>query len=276
MSIPDLTTLRARMRFPTERKFLSKAAPSAASAGRLSSLWASAGGDVGATPSTAAVPDRTTLGALGQVNGGSPALRMLYAQALQSAGGATPRPSTVLIADRLSHQGGLSGTVTTAQTTNLPTAALTRYTTAKNVQAALEIYSTIGTTQTTVSVSYTNDAGTSGRTSPDMLFGGTGFREASRLIPIPLAAGDTGIKSVESVTVLASTGTAGSFGVTLYRIINVIPYAQVERLLLASPLHHAGGFGLEEVLDDACIFFIMSGDGSPPGPIGGMLNFSED
>lgn len=276
MSIPDLTTLRARMRLPTDRRFVMKAAPAAASAGRLHSLWLSAGGDAGAAPTTAAAPDRTTLGALGQTNGGAAVLRLLYAQMMQSAGGTTPRPSSIMVADRLSQQGGLSGTVTSAQTTNLPTAALTRYTNAKNVQAALEIYATIGTTQTTVSVSYTNDAGTSGRTSPDMLLGGTGYRETSRLIPIPLAAGDTGIKSVESVTVLASTGTAGNFGVTLYRIINVIPYSLVERFMLASPLHQTGGFGLEEVVDDACLFFIMSGDGSPPGPIGGMLHFSED
>jgi hypothetical protein len=36
---------------------------------------------------------------------------------------------------------------------------------------------------------------------------------------VPLANGDTGVRSVESVTVLATTGTAGDFGVTIARQI---------------------------------------------------------
>lgn len=275
MAIPDLTTLRARMRFPTERKNFSKGAATGA-IGRASSLWTITGGDVGAAPTTAAAPDRTTLGALGQVNGGSPALRMLYAQFTGSAGGTTPRPASFEFADRLSHQGGLSGTVTTAQTTNLPTAALTRYTSAKNVCAAIEIYTQIGTSQSTVTCSYTNEAGTNGRISPAILIGGTGFREAGRFMILPMQAGDKGVKSVESVTLAGTTATAGAFGITLFRPLFLVPATQVERLMLTSPLFHMGGFGLDERIDDECLFAIATGDGATVGPVGGMMHFSED
>jgi hypothetical protein len=42
------------------------------------------------------------------------------------------------------------------------------------------------------------------------------------LIPIPLQAGDTGVESIESVTVTATTGTAGNFGVCLFKPLAMI------------------------------------------------------
>lgn len=119
-----------------------------------------------------------------------------------------------VLIDRLSHQGGLSGTVTTAQTTNLPTAALTRYTSGVGVYAALEVYTAVGATDALWTVSYTNQAGTAGRTASWLMAdtpGGNSFH------PIPLVGSDTGVRSVESVTLTPSTGTAGNFGVTLFK-----------------------------------------------------------
>lgn len=126
----------------------------------------------------------------------------------------------VCVIDLLNHHNGMSAIVTTEQTTNLPsgsTAALTRYTSGEGVMIGLVIYTIIGTTATTVTVRYTNSSGTGSRTSTATTFGGTGFREANILIPIPLQAGDTGVRSVEGVTVTATTGTAGSFGVSLFK-----------------------------------------------------------
>jgi hypothetical protein len=128
----------------------------------------------------------------------------------------------MLLVDLLNVSGGLSGIVTSAQTTNLPTAALTRYTSGEGVMAGIVIYTTLGTTATTISINYTNQAGTSGRISSVTSFGGTGFREPAILIPIPLQAGDTGIRSIESVTVAATTGTAGNFGVCLFKPLAMI------------------------------------------------------
>ncbi len=128
----------------------------------------------------------------------------------------------MLLVDLLNVSGGLNGTLTTAQTTNLPTAALTRYTSGEGVMAGIVIYTQIGSTATTATISYTNSAGTSGRTSIATSFGGTGFREVGVLLPIPLQAGDTGVESIESVTVTATTGTAGNFGVCLYKPLAMI------------------------------------------------------
>ena len=128
----------------------------------------------------------------------------------------------MLLVDLLNVSGGLNATLTTAQTTNLPTAALTRYTSGEGVMAGIVVYTQIGSTATTATISYTNSAGTSGRTSTATSFGGTNFREAGILIPIPLQAGDTGVESIESVTVTATTGTAGNFGVCLFKPLAMI------------------------------------------------------
>lgn len=120
------------------------------------------------------------------------------------------------LCDRLIHTGGYSASGAKTITTNLPTPALPRHTDGKGVFAALEIYTQIGTTATSATISYTNTNDVSGRTSPAVVFGGTGFRELGRFIKLPLQSGDLGIKSVESITI-GNTATAGSFGLTLYK-----------------------------------------------------------
>ena len=88
--------------------------------------------------------------------------------------------------------------------------------------AGIVIYTSVGGTATTVTLSYTNSAGVSGRTSTATSFGGGGFREVGVLLPIPLQAGDTGVESIESVTVTATTGTAGNFGVCMFKPLSMI------------------------------------------------------
>lgn len=206
----------------------------------------------GVAPSTAVVPTGSTAGALDFVNGASG--RVVIPSVMLN--GASFNPASFLLCDRLSHQGGLSGTVTTAQTTNLPTAALTRYTSGVGVMAALSIYSSIGTTATTFTVSYTNSAGTSGRISPETRISGTNSYQASTVLPIPLAEGDIGVKSVESVTVTATTGAAGNFGVVLYKPLYVLSMMARDTQNLGTIMGAGVCGGLEELVDNACLFFI--------------------
>ena len=160
----------------------------------------------------------------------------------------------MLLVDLLNVSGGLNGTLTTAQTTNLPTAALTRYTSGEGVMAGIVVYTTVGTTATTVTISYTNSAGTSGRTSTAISIGNTGFREAGVLLPIPLQAGDTGVESIESVTVTATTGTAGNFGVCMFKPLAMI---SLESATGAMPLDSVSTGciigSLAEIDPDACL-----------------------
>lgn len=129
---------------------------------------------------------------------------------------------SIIIVDRLVHQTGISGTTGT-QTSNLPTVPLPRYTDGKGVMMALRIYTQVGTAATDVTVSYTNQNGTAGRTSKIAIVGGTNNREAGRLILLSLQEGDTGVRSVQSVTLTVTTGTAGNMGIILFKPLAIVP-----------------------------------------------------
>ena len=192
------------------------AAASAPIAGRWVSLWMYEGVPAGGpTPTTVRAPDNTTDGSLKQASPGGGRQQWIL-----GSFGATSQAGTLLIYDRLLDIGGLSGTTTTAQTVG---GSITRNTGGEGNQIWVEINTIIGTTATTITASYTNQAGTSGRTTIATAFGGTGLREAQRMIPLPLQQGDTGVQSVQSVTVLASTTTAGNFGVVILQPLGLQP-----------------------------------------------------
>ncbi len=249
-AIADLTAYLAAFGSTARHIAMIKAVAGANDVNCVSSLWRSIGKpDQGAIPSTAAVPDRTTVGTFQQPNPGGGNEQFLSMWQLQAQARAT-----IIIADRLSHQGGLSGIVTGAQTTNLPTSALTRYTSGDGVFAAIEIYTQIGTTATTVTMSYTNQAGTSGQTSQPVVLGGTNRREVSKLIPMSLASGDTGVQAVASVNVVATTGTAGNFGVTLYKPLLMLPCLSESAFWSSGdPIQRLGGF-LPKIPNDAALW----------------------
>jgi hypothetical protein len=197
------------------------AAGAATVSGRFTSMWTynkSPGGTGAAPGGTARNPTRSTTGALGQANPGGG--RQKYLCGLQ---GVASGVGVLTLYDRLADISGLSGTNTAAQT--ITGLSVSRYTGTESVgnQIWLEIYSLIGTTATTVTVEYTNQDGTTGRTSQAVAIGGTGLREATRVIPVPLASGDTGVRAVTNIDLVASTGTAGDIGVTIARPLVNLP-----------------------------------------------------
>ena len=189
-------------------------------AGRGCSLWTYDGMPAGgAVPTSAAIPDRTTTGAIPFTAPGGSREKHLIGASI------TPLTAGVyLLYDRLLHIGGLSGTSTGSQTVQGSPAspALTRNTGGAGNMAWYEIYTIIGTTGTTLTMTYTNQGGTGSRTST-INIGATGFREVTRAQRIPLAAGDTGIQSIQSVQLTGTTGTVGNFGITIAQPLAWIP-----------------------------------------------------
>lgn len=196
------------------------AAANATVAGRLTSLWQyqKSRGGAGAVPTSSAIPTNATAGSLFQTDPGGGRQKFLTAMAAMS----NTTAGTLLMYDRLVHMGGLDATVTTAQTTNLPTTTLTRNTSGEGNFILLEIYTQIGVTGTTATVSYKNGAGTT-KTSQAVVLGGSGSREAQRGIIVPLADGDTSVKTIENLDLVATTGTAGNIGISICKPIASIP-----------------------------------------------------
>lgn len=201
-----------------ENSLFSKASV-ATTAGRWYSHWKSAGVPAaGATPASGAgeAPTSATTGAIKFSNpSGSDKKHLLRLLAGGSVSG------ILMLVDRLVHTSGLSGTSVAAQAVN--SVALTRRTDGVGVMVAIEVYTALGATPRTATISYTNQDGVAGR-SGTISIPATAL--ASEFIgPMTLQADDTGVLSVQTVTLSGSTGTAGDFGVTLYYVLATIPYS---------------------------------------------------
>lgn len=155
---------------------------------------------------------------------------------------------TLLLHDRIVQTSGLNANITGLQVVN--TVALTRHTTGNDVQCALEHYVQPGTTAVTATVTYTNQDGVVGKVG-SCTIGGSSTTENTRSAKrVTLAGGDTGVRSVESVQLSAGTGSAGGFGVVLYKPIVVFGVVEdTPRVLDWMDL------GLPEVSPSACLGF---------------------
>lgn len=231
--------------------------------GEFGSTWKSGGVQPppGVNPPSGAgeVPTRATLGAFGPPSnaGGSD---KLYLADHRIVGSQTALG--MLLYDRLVHTSGLVGNINTPQVIN--TVAVTRPdASGEGVLLVLECYTSLGATASTVTVSYTNQDGTAGRTSEAVAINGL---QTNDMLLIPLQSGDTGVRSVESVTLSASTGTAGNFGVTL---MYPITWGQERGLGGTTRVEHDWlDLGLPEIADDACLAFAITDSGSTSDIIG--------
>lgn len=245
------------------------AAAVATIAGRPASLWQYDGSPgAGVAPTSVAVPDNTTNGGLKQTDpGGGRQKWMTQAWATGLVGG------TILLYDRLLHIGNLNGTTATAQTVG---GTLTRYTDGLGNFVFAEIYTQIGATPASLTMSYTDETGTAGTansTSPAVQIGNTNFREVSRAVLMPLAAGDKGVKSVSSITATPSTGTAGNYGVV---IGHPLAYLAVGAPGAAGWRDFVTGLpGIPEVLTDACLALLWTPATVTPPELMGGLTFVE-
>ena len=234
--------------------------------GRGCSFWTYDGMPTGgAVPTSGAIPDRTTQGAIPftPATGGSD-------KYLIGAGITTLTAGVYLLYDRLFHEGGLDATSSAAQTIQGSPAspALTRYTGGTGNIAFYEIYTIIGTTSTTLTMTYTNQASTSGRTST-INIGATNFREVTRMQRIPLAAGDSGIQSIQQVQLAGSTLTAGNFGITIAQPLAWIPVNVAGTMGWRD--YTTGLPGIPVIDPDACLSLMFVAGANTPPEIYGTL-----
>jgi hypothetical protein len=258
MAISNADQLLAALGNDSSRIIIDKASVGNLVAGQLASLWRATGQPAqAAIPTTAAIPTSATLGAMGFANQVSPRSSYLAWLFLQSSLNAMSPE----VHDRVAHSGGGNLTLLTAQT-NIAVDVLTLGVSADRLGASnysdlqwwLEVYADGGATASNATIGVTYDNGTTGNLTVQAV-GGT--LRAGRLIPltplIPTAQQGRFIRGITSVTLSASTGTAGNFGFTATRPRTVLP------LPLASKTEVADWAmsGMPEIANDACLQLIM-------------------
>lgn len=157
---------------------------------------------------------------------------------------ATAVPSVLQLVDVIGYYPITTVTTTTAQTLSNAT-VFPRYADGAGLRAYLVARGTMGAGTPTIQISYTNQAGVAGRVVPVTLTAITAA-VAGHIVHsdptanhygcfIPLAAGDTGIQSIQTITINA-TMTSGSLALVVCRPLTSIPITvlgvQSERNLL--------------------------------------------
>lgn len=255
----------------SSRIVIDKASIGSVAAGNYVSLWRATGlPGQGAIPAAAAVCNNALTGAIGFTQQTAPATSYgayFYAVCSNSA-------MTVEVHDRLAHMGGLNGTLTTAQTVGIDFSTLTTDNLANRIGDAnysdiqwwLEWYTATGGTAVTATVAVTYNDGTTGTLSVSL----AATRPASQMIPlnglIPSAAAGKFIRAVTSVTLSATTGTAGSFGVTATR--PRMAYSCPVANFMPPPADWAA-LGLPEIFNSSCLFPIVLTSTTSTGTVRG-------
>ena len=253
MTITTRDGIIAGLASGADRVLIDKSSISNAAAGQVFSLWkAGTVPAAGATPTTAVVCMNADVGSVGFANQTAPATSYLDWVWLSFS----KDNSSVEVHDRLAHMGGLSGIVTTSQgalslVTTDPGAERIGAADYSDVQWFLEIYTALGSTgvNATVAVIYNDDS--TGNLAAIAL-GAT--PRASHLYPLLSESPGKWIKAVTGVTLSATTGTAGNFGITATRgrtIVGPAPIANVPVVMDWAQLGHS------EIPNSACLFFVM-------------------
>lgn len=176
---------------------------------------------------------------------------------------ATGVPSVLQLVDVQGYWPGINMNVNTAQT--LLGTPVHRYTDGAGCRLFLAARATTGATAHNIAMSYTNSANTAGCTLPV-----TVAATASAIVPhivhsgtaannygpfLPMASGDLGVKSVQTVTLSAASGTASTAVLVLAKPLATIP------LSIASLMTEKDFWNqlpsAPQIKDGACLGFIL-------------------
>lgn len=260
MTITSRDQLIDAMGNSSSRFILDKASIASQAAGSYVSMWRATGQPgQGAVPTTAAVCTTALTGAMGFAQQTAPATSYgAYMEVVTSNSA-----MTVEIHDRIAHMGGLNGTLTAAQTAGIDLSTLLSTSNVgarigdanySDVQWWLEWYTATGSTAATATVAVTYNDGTSGNLTAISL---AATRPASFMLSlnalIPAASSGKYIRAVNTVTLSATTGTAGNFGVTATRIrmASMCPVANLKTISNWADL------GFPEIGNSACLFPVV-------------------
>lgn len=166
----------------------------------------------------------------------------------------------VYLCDRLWHSGGYSNTTTTAQTVNSvawPARDAAGSTNGDGVMIAFEIRAGLGATpNASARITYTNSSGTGSRTGTIVL-PSTPQGAINSIYFFGLQAGDTGVRSVQSVTLSASV-VSGTWGLVAVRVLALMPVSVNKKA------YKEDGFtlGLPRLWNGSVPFILLTGNGN--------------
>lgn len=238
-------------------------------AGRAFSLFYASGYPAAATAPTPGLAGAALTSYAGQLAWTNPASGNSYLSRLQASAN---NAGTLLLCDRLWHNSGLSLTTTTAQTINsvaFPARDASGAVSGEDVLIGLEIITATGAGTPLLSMTYTNSAGVGSKVGAGIL-NTVASTAVGSFFPMGLAAGDTGVQSIQNFT-LSATWTSGAASLVAYRILAALE--------LPSSFNTSGidavSSGFTRMLDDTVPFLIYLPAGSKTPLVNGQLVYTQ-
>jgi hypothetical protein len=263
MSITTVDDIAAALSGSQNIDFL-KTLTAAKAAGAFQSGWMAAGnpGAGSASPAYTAGSGYTcssaTAGAIRMTNGAV----ALY---LARMAAAITQPGTLVLYDRLwscSGMGFAAGTFTITTPGSLP-ARITGN--GVDVEAWVEQFVAAGAASGTLTFNYTN--ANTGAAKAGVISAVVSAPVAGQLQPIPVVAGDTGVRAPVSV-VTSATWTSGTFGLTLMKAVARISVGVASD---GRSLDWAGT-GLARIPNDACLMLVYMAANTTAATIIGSID----
>lgn len=179
----------------------------------------------------------------------------------------------LILADRLWDNATIVVTTTTAQTVTsaaFPARDRNGATSGEGVFVGIEVSAatTNAGAVTTITLSYTNSAGTSGRTATMTSFPATAV--AGTFVPFQLQAGDLGVQSIQSITLGTSLVTGN---------VHLVAYRELARASVAVPnvgvTLDAIALGFTRLWDNTTVFPLWIPTATTANTISGALAFAQ-
>lgn len=178
---------------------------------------------------------------------------------------------TLFLADRLWHNSGLSATLNTLQTftsATWPARDMDGSTNGRGVMIGFEVSTVMGAGTPTFKLDYTNSAGTTLRTITTAAQ--TATMAVGSFIPIELAAGDVGVRTITGWT-LSATMTSGVYHLVAYRML-----ASVD--VIGTGIGGAVNYltsGFPRLYDNTCPFLLWLPATATAPTIQAQLNYTQ-
>jgi hypothetical protein len=269
MAITSLDNLVAGYQPPV---YFEKVGGTMEAAGVLHSLLYTAGIPGAAVAPTSAIDGDALTSYAGQIPYANPGAGNGYLARLSCVGS---NVGTMIIADRLWHNATISPSTTGAQTINsvtLPARDANGSTNGQGILIGIEVSTatTNASAVTNTTMNYTNSAGTASRTGTIPSFPATAL--SGTFVPFSLAAGDIGVRSIQSLTLGTSYAPSGS------PVIHLVAYRVLAKV--AVPFANAGAaldtfaLGMPRMFDNSVPFLLWQPNATTATNFRGLVNFA--
>jgi hypothetical protein len=176
------------------------------------------------------------------------------------------------LCDRLWHNSGMSATLTTAETINSvawPARDANGTINGDRVLIGVEVSTATGAGVPTITINYTNSVGTAGKTATNIQ-PTVASSAVGTFYQIGLAAGDVGVRSIQTKT-LSATWTSGVYHLVAYRIIAAVPCIAPGLPAMIDSISHAN----RRLLDNSVLFPIFVPSATTTTQLSGLVGFTQ-